>query len=169
MQASLTTALAATVPSAQATRAGRPIVCQPFTNLASAYPHVKVSSAFTGQRLLQASQSQRLSQQRPLVCFAAPASLPDSAKDVAASLKPLPRAVENIADDPSLHNPLQRLNRLGTGWFGVIMEYEGVLVEDTSDLHSKAWEVLAQEEGKARPLHWALKRAEGMKSEQVQL
>ena len=101
------------------------------------------------------------------ICFAAPASVPEQHNDISAALKPLPRAVENVADDPSLHNPLQRLHRLGPGWMGVILEYEGVLVDDTSDLHSKAWQALGQEEGKPRPLHWALKRAEGMKSEQV--
>ncbi len=52
---------------------------------------------------------------------ALPASLPmptgeDSERVV---LKPLPRAVENVADDPSLHNPLARQERLSTGWFGV--------------------------------------------------
>eukprot|EP00891_Asterochloris_glomerata_P007008 jgi/Astpho2/7008/Aster-01862 len=57
--------------------------------------------------------------------------------------------------------------RLGPGWMGVIMEYEGVLVEDTSELHSQAWEQLGREEQKARPLHHALKRAEGMKAEQA--
>ena len=50
---------------------------------------------------------------------------------------------------------------------GVIMEYEGVLVEDTSELHSQAWEQLGREEQKARPLHHALKRSEGMKAEQA--
>ena len=34
-------------------------------------------------------------------------------------LKPLPRDVENIADDPALHNPLARQNRLSPGWMGV--------------------------------------------------
>ncbi len=48
-----------------------------------------------------------------------------------------------------------------------ILEYEGVVLADTSDLHSKAWLQLAVEEGKARPLQWALRRAEGMKDEQV--
>lgn len=62
---------------------------------------------------------------------------------------------------------MQRLERLGTGWMGVIMEYEGVLVADTADLHSRAWQQLAQEEGKPTPLHWAMKKAEGMKPEQV--
>ena len=57
--------------------------------------------------------------------------------------------------------------RLGPGWMGVIMEYEGVLVEDSSELHSQALEQLGREEQKARPLHHALKRAEGMKAEQA--
>jgi len=49
----------------------------------------------------------------------------------------------------------------------VVVEFEGVVVEDTSDLHTKAWLQLADEEGKSRPLQFALKRAEGMKNEQV--
>lgn len=83
-------------------------------------------------------------------------------------LKPLPREVEGPADDPSLHNPLKRLERLGTGWMGVIMELEGVCVElEYGDVSAKAWIQLAQEEGKEPPFQWALKRAEGMKNEQV--
>lgn len=31
----------------------------------------------------------------------------------------LPRAVESPMDDPTLANPLQRLNRMSTGWMGV--------------------------------------------------
>ena len=50
----------------------------------------------------------------------------------------------------------------------VVVEFEGVVVEDTSDLHSKAWVQLATDEGKSRPLQFALKRAEGMKNDQVQ-
>lgn len=38
----------------------------------------------------------------------------------AEELLPLP-AQESPADDPSLANPLQRMERLSTGWFGVIM------------------------------------------------
>ena len=34
-------------------------------------------------------------------------------------LRELPRDVENVADDPNLHNPLQRQQRLSTGWMGV--------------------------------------------------
>lgn len=168
MQASFTKAFAAGVAPVQATSGGRLVLCQPFTTLAGPYPQVRFSSALSGPKLFQYEPAAR-SRHSPLklMCFAAPASVPDSANEVAIRLKPLPRAVENVADDPSLHNPLQRLHRLGTGWFGVIMEYEGVLVEDTSQHHSKAWEMLGEEEGKTRPFNWALKRAEGMKSEQV--
>jgi hypothetical protein len=49
--------------------------------------------------------------------------------DAGVTLAPrqLPRAVEGPADNPSLANPLERQNRLGTGWMGVILEYEGVV------------------------------------------
>lgn len=49
----------------------------------------------------------------------------------------------------------------------VVMEYEGVVVEETTELHREAWRQLAEEEGKSVPLQWALKRADGMKAEQV--
>jgi hypothetical protein len=42
------------------------------------------------------------------------------------------------ADDPSLMNPLLRQERLGTGWFGVIIgEMDGVLVDSTQDAHAQ--------------------------------
>lgn len=50
-------------------------------------------------------------------------------------LLPMPRVVEGLVDDPNLHNPLQRAERLGTRWFGVIMEYEGVIVESSWETH----------------------------------
>ena len=64
---------------------------------------------------------------RPAQSFAAsyaavPASIPlPTGEDdsVEVQLKPMPRNVESVADDPRLHNPLARLERLGTGWFGV--------------------------------------------------
>lgn len=94
-----------------------------------------------------------------------------SAEELSSSagtvLKPLPREVENLADDPSLHNPLQRMQRLGTGWMGVIMEYDGVVVEETEEVHIQSWHKLAEEEGKPRPMQWILRRAEGMKVEQA--
>lgn len=171
MQASFTRTSAVAVIPPQATTSGRAAPGQSSTAVSGPYPHFRFSSALSGFRLPQVNNfvvdSHRA--QSKLVCFAVPASVPESANETAISLKPLPRAVENVADDPSLHNPLQRLHRLGPGWFGVILEYEGVLVEDTSDLHSKAWQMLGDEEGKPRPFNWALKRAEGMKSEQVHL
>lgn len=48
---------------------------------------------------------------------------------------PLPTKTESVVDDPSLMNPLLRQERLGTGWFGVVCEYDGVLVESTQDAH----------------------------------
>ena len=52
---------------------------------------------------------------------ALPASLPVPTGEESreSHSKALPRNVENVADDPRLHNPLARLERLGTGWFGV--------------------------------------------------
>ncbi len=117
------------------------------------------------------------------MCQALPASIPrpvrnyesvyafytdeSSPSQQTASPKQLPRNVEGAADDPSLCNPLQRMERLGTGWMGVIMELDGVVVEDTSEAEAHAWLQLAAEEGKPAPLQFALKRALGMKAEQV--
>jgi len=82
-------------------------------------------------------------------------------------LKQLPKAVENVADDPTLANPLQRHQRLSTGWMGVILEFEGIVMQSTWQAHLHAWLTVAEEEGKTPPLQWVLKRAEGMKAEQV--
>jgi HAD superfamily hydrolase (TIGR01509 family) len=71
----------------------------------------------------------------------------------------------NRADDPSLHNPLLRLERMGCGWLGVIFEWEGVIVEDDTKFEKQAWLSLAEEEGKSPPLAFVLKRIEGMKTE----
>ena len=49
------------------------------------------------------------------------------------------------------------------------MEYDGVVVEDTSDLQRKAWLRTAEEEGRSAPPQFALRRAEGMKNDQVML
>ncbi|XP_062074311.1 5-amino-6-(5-phospho-D-ribitylamino)uracil phosphatase, chloroplastic [Humulus lupulus] len=74
---------------------------------------------------------------------------------------------ENKADNPSLHNPLLRQERMGCGWLGAIFEWEGVLIEDNPDLERQAWLVLAEEEGKPRPQAFILRRVEGMKNEQA--
>jgi len=92
---------------------------------------------------------QHASRAARLACraFAAPASLPRDSVDyngsafsylpdfssdlssapLGAAPQPLPRAVEGAVDDPRLHNPLQRQERLGTGWMGAIIEYEGIV------------------------------------------
>jgi len=49
------------------------------------------------------------------------------------------------------------------------MEYDGVVVEDTSHLQRKAWQQVAEEEGRPVPPLFALQRAEGMKNDQVLL
>ena len=52
-----------------------------------------------------------------------PALVPLREVSAREDLKPLPRAVENIADDPALHNPLARQSRLSPGWMGVSALY----------------------------------------------
>ncbi|CAM6087492.1 unnamed protein product [Calypogeia fissa] len=76
-------------------------------------------------------------------------------------------APENRADDISLHNPLLRQHRMGCGWLGVILEWEGVIVEDDAELERNSWTALAEEEGRRPPPFFVLKRAEGMKNEQA--
>ncbi|KAL7123025.1 hypothetical protein ACP275_01G080200 [Erythranthe tilingii] len=74
---------------------------------------------------------------------------------------------ENKADNPLLNNPLLRQERMGSGWLGVIFEWEGVLVEDSPDLEKQSWLSLSQEEGKSPPPTFVLRRIEGMKNEQA--
>ena len=63
-------------------------------------------------------------------------SMPTGEDDsVEVQLKPLPRNVENVADDPSLHNPLARLERLGTGWFGVSAWLRGLFCDVNEQSH----------------------------------
>ncbi|KAJ7529054.1 hypothetical protein O6H91_15G032000 [Diphasiastrum complanatum] len=73
----------------------------------------------------------------------------------------------NRADDVSLNNPLLRLERMGCGWVGVLLEWEGVIVEENPELERNAWRALAEEEGKNLPPLFILRRAQGMKSEQA--
>ncbi|CAI0414403.1 unnamed protein product [Linum tenue] len=74
---------------------------------------------------------------------------------------------ENRADNPSLHNPLLRQERMGCGWLGAIFEWEGVIIEDNAELEKQSWLALAEEEGKSPPPGFLLKRIEGMKNEQA--
>lgn len=96
------------------------------------------------------------------------AAVPSTVIEKTESLAlPLPRAVENVADDPLLHNPLQRMERLSTGWFGVISEYEGVIVDDTLDMHMRAWLAVADEMKLPRPLGQVLRRIKGVRDEVI--
>lgn len=63
--------------------------------------------------------------------------------------------------------PLQRMERLGTAWFGTIFELDGVCIEYECGDGGRSWQALAAEEGKQVPPLWALKKARGMKNEQV--
>lgn len=82
-------------------------------------------------------------------------------------LKPGMWPQSNKADDPSLHNPLLRQERMGCGWLSAIFEWEGVIVDDNPDLEKQSWLALSQEEGKSPPPAFILKRVEGMKNEQA--
>jgi HAD superfamily hydrolase (TIGR01509 family) len=73
----------------------------------------------------------------------------------------------NKADNPYLHNPLLRQERLGCGWLGAIFEWEGVLIEENPDLEKQSWLALSQAEGKSPPPTFILKRIDGMKNEQA--
>ncbi|KAG2498260.1 hypothetical protein HYH03_004010 [Edaphochlamys debaryana] len=79
----------------------------------------------------------------------------------------MPRNLESPSDDPSLANPLQRHERMSTGWFGVIMEYEGVVVEPSDETHRQAWLQVADEFGYKRPLGQLLRRIKGVRDEVV--
>jgi hypothetical protein len=59
------------------------------------------------------------------------------------------------------------MERLGTSWFGAIVEYEGVLVEDTAEFHQKAWLAVADEFGLPKPLGHLFRRIKGVRNEQV--
>ena len=132
-----------------------------------------VPGSARGQTPLRATTGRpNASRRRPasqaVFAFAAPETpFLEQDSSATADLKSLPRTVENAADDPTLANPLQRHQRLSTGWMGVILEFEGILIQSTWPAHMHAWLTVAEEEGKAPPLQWVLKRAEGMKAEQV--
>lgn len=59
------------------------------------------------------------------------------------------------------------MERLGTAWFGTIFELDGVCIEYECGDGGRSWQALAAEEGKSVPPLWALKKARGMKNEQV--
>lgn len=92
------------------------------------------------------------------------APVPEQAAEVAL---PLPTAVESAADDPLLHNPLQRMQRMGTGWFGLVADYEGVVVDSTLEVHKEAWRQVARDMRLPMPLGSALDRIRGVRDDAV--
>lgn len=72
-----------------------------------------------------------------------------------------------MADDPSVKNPLERLERLGTRWFAALLDWDGVLVPSRRWVHAEAWNRLADEYGYMRPPYFVVDRAIGMKAEQA--
>lgn len=80
------------------------------------------------------------------------------------NLLPMPRDVEGLVDDPSLANPLQRQERLGTGWFGCILEW-GAIFESRDEVHVQAWLKVADELGYARPLGQSMRRIKGLRDD----
>ncbi|KAK8507870.1 hypothetical protein V6N11_045921 [Hibiscus sabdariffa] len=87
--------------------------------------------------------------------------------DTSVERKPALWPPENRADNPSLHNPLLRQERMGCGWLGALFEWDGVIIVDNHQLEKQAWLALAEEEGKSPPPAFILKRIEGMKNEQA--
>ncbi|KAI3713405.1 hypothetical protein L1987_71982 [Smallanthus sonchifolius] len=88
-------------------------------------------------------------------------------RDSLVGLKPGSWPPKNRADNPLLHNPLARQERMGCCWLGAIFEWEGVLIEDNPDLEKQAWLALAEEEGRSPPPGFVVKRIASMKSEQA--
>ena len=65
----------------------------------------------------------------------ASALIPVPVREIAPSeeeaLMPMPKDVENLADDPNLQNPLQRSERMSTSWFGVSAD----LLQESFECH----------------------------------
>eukprot|EP00798_Chlamydomonas_sp_ICE-L_P013972 gene13972-19915_t len=115
-------------------------------------------------------EASRVGNTRITVCFSSlvTANVVEKLKDQEQeALLPMDLDVEGIADDPSVHNPLVRMNRLGTGWFGVIMEYEGVIVESLYEEHKASWLQIAEEFGYPKPLGHLFRRIRGCRDELV--
>lgn len=64
-------------------------------------------------------------------------------------------------------NPLERWKRLGTSWFGVVCEFEGIFVSDISTFQRIAWRTLAAEENLRYPTEYDMEHRQNMKSDQL--
>eukprot|EP00252_Welwitschia_mirabilis_P011895 TRINITY_DN26443_c0_g1_i1.p1 TRINITY_DN26443_c0_g1~~TRINITY_DN26443_c0_g1_i1.p1 ORF type:complete len:353 (+),score=78.71 TRINITY_DN26443_c0_g1_i1:273-1331(+) len=70
-------------------------------------------------------------------------------------------------DDPLLWNTYGPDDHKGCSLFAAIMEWEGVIVEDDSQLQREAWFALAEEEGQDPPRELHMRTLEGKKSEEA--
>lgn len=59
------------------------------------------------------------------------------------------------------------LCRLSTAWFGVITEFDGVLIDSTEAANIQAWLQVAEEMKLPRPLGQVLRRIQGARDEVV--
>ena len=66
-----------------------------------------------------------------------------------------------------LQNPLQRLEDLGTRSFGIILEFEAVILPTSLDVERDIWNQLALEESLEQPLDYQIRQAFRRKSEYV--
>ena len=73
----------------------------------------------------------------------------------------------SVDDDTSLNNPLERALRQSTDWFGVTVDFEGVIVNGCQEARMAMWAALAEEEGKPPPPAWQTQRVPGMKPAQA--
>uniref|UniRef100_A0A5B7A457 Uncharacterized protein n=1 Tax=Davidia involucrata TaxID=16924 RepID=A0A5B7A457_DAVIN len=137
---------------------GRKVVCSPLKRLG------------TDQLAVSSIKSQAMELTKEAYSYREEDQIPRNFEyqiDTCVDRKPGLWPPENKADNPSLHNPLLRQERMGCGWLGAIFEWEGVLIEDNPDLEKQAWLALSQEEGKSPPPAYILRRIEGMKNEQA--
>lgn len=73
----------------------------------------------------------------------------------------------SLPNSSTIANPLERWKRLGTSWFGVVCEIEGVLTKDLHELHMSAWRQVAAEENLVQPTEYDMKRFVNVKTEQL--
>lgn len=102
-----------------------------------------------------------------ILCYASSPAGVTSTLEKSQEARPLPTRTESVVDDPRLANPLERQNRLSTAWFGVITEFDGVLVDSTEAANIQAWLQVAEEMKLPRPLGQVLRRIQGARDEVV--
>eukprot|EP00878_Enallax_costatus_P001251 GHUV01001395.1.p1 GENE.GHUV01001395.1~~GHUV01001395.1.p1 ORF type:complete len:329 (+),score=51.58 GHUV01001395.1:231-1217(+) len=134
---------------------------QPSQACASAGLHITPLHVVRRPRRSSRNATQRI------VCYASAPVGVTSTIEKTQEARPLPTRTESVVDDPRLANPLERQNRLSTAWFGVITEFDGVLVDSTEAANIQAWLEVAEEMRLPRPLGQVLRRIQGARDEVV--